>query len=156
MIALKILILINLLAYSVIVGQAYMYIIALTDVSKNLDAPSYVRLRQLIDKNFMAKYKWVVYISLLTAVLLCVFTASDPTGLLFISSAVAFLALIIDAALTMKGNLPINKLINSWTTENYPADWEIQRTKWLTIYSWRQVVNIIGFTSLLVGAIFGD
>ena len=148
--------LVNLLAYSIIVGQAYMYIIALTDVSKNLDAPSYTRLRQLIDKNFMAKYKWVVYISLLTSVLLCVFTASDPTGLLFISSAVALLALIIDTALTLKGNLPINKLINSWTTENYPADWGMYRTKWLSVYSKRQVVNIIGFTSLLIGTIFGN
>jgi len=145
----------NILAYSFIVGQAYMYIIALTNVQKNMDAPSYIELRQAIDKNFMAKYKWVVYVSLLTSVLLWVFTAGNPTGFLFISSAVALLALMVVHVLTLKGNLPINKVINGWTKDNYPVDWETYRTKWLHIYSIRQVAAIIGFTSLLLGAVFG-
>lgn len=154
--ALKIFMLLNLLAWSIIVGQAWMYIIALSDVSKKMDAPSYIQLRQLIDKNFMAKYRWVVYFVLISSVLLCVFTAAEPAGILFISSAIAMLCLVIDTLLTMKGNLPINKLINGWTTDKYPDDWEIHRTRWLSIYARRQVVNIIGFTSLLAGAIFGS
>jgi len=155
MIQLKILMLINLLVYSVIVGQAYMYIIALGNVQLSMDAPAYIQLRQLTDRNFMAKYKYVVYTSLVSSVLLCIFTAAHPTGFLFISAAVALLALIIDVLLTLKGNMPINKRINTWTTENYPGNWEMYRTKWLHTFSLRQVANIIGFASLLLGALFG-
>lgn len=152
---LKILMLVNLLAYSCIVGQAYMYIIALSDVSKKLDAASYIHFRQLTDVNFMAKYKYVIYGSLLTSLLLCIFTAGKPTGFLFISSVIAFAALVADILLAIKGNIPINKLINTWTRENYPPNWQTHRDKWLRIYSKRQVANITGFTSLLLGAIFG-
>lgn len=152
---LKILMLVNLLSYSWIVGQAYMYIIALSDVSKKLDAASYIHFRQLTDANFMAKYKYVIYGSLLTSLLLCLFTAGKPTGFLFISSVIAFAALIADVLLAIKGNIPINKRINSWTTENYPANWQTYRDKWLQVYSKRQVANIVGFTSLVLGAIFG-
>lgn len=155
MVLLKILMLLNLLLYSIIVGQAYMYIIALGNVQQSMDAPSYIQLRQLTDRNFMAKYKYVVYTSLVSSILLCIFTAAHPTGLLFISAAVALLALIIDVVLTLKGNMPINKRINTWTTDNYPGNWEMYRKKWLRTFSLRQVANIIGFTSLLLGAIFG-
>lgn len=152
---LKILILVNLLAYSWIVGQAYMYIIALSDVCKKMDAHSYIRFRQLTDVNFMAKYKYVMYASLLTSLLLCIFTSDKPGGLLFTSSVIAFVALVADVLLAIKGNVPINKLINTWSTEDYPANWQSYRDKWLHVYARRQLVNIAGFTSLLLGAIFG-
>ncbi len=152
---LKILILVNLLAYSWVVAQAYMYITALSDVSKKLDAVSYIRFRQLTDVNFMAKYKYVMYASLLSSLLLCIFTAGKPGGFLFISSVIAFTALVADVLLAIKGNVPINKLINTWSADNYPANWQTYRNKWLHVYSKRQVANIIGFTSLLLGAIFG-
>lgn len=155
MLYLKLLMFINLLAYSWIVAQAYMYIIAQTNVQKSMDAPSYIQLRQLTDRNFMAKYKYVIYVSLVTGLLLCIFTAQDPLGFPFISSAVAFTALVADVLLAIRGNIPINKRINTWTTENYPADWQTYRAKWLRVYRLRQVANIIGFTSLLLGALFG-
>jgi hypothetical protein len=155
MLATKILLLLNLLLSSIIVGQAYMYIIALTDVQKNLDAPAYIRLRQLIDRNFMAKYKYVIYASMISTPLLCILIGSEsPTGLLFICSLIALVAFIIDLILTVKGNLPINKMINGWSVDNYPGDWDKHREKWLRIYSYRQTVNFIGFISLLIGAIF--
>lgn len=155
MTSLKILMLINLLAYSIIAGQAYMYTIAQRNVQQSMDAPAYIQLRQLTDRNFMVKYKYVVYTSLISSILLCIITAHHPAGILFISSAVALLALIIDVILTLKGNMPINRLINTWTPENYPPDWEMYRKKWLHTFALRQLANITGFTSMLLGALFG-
>lgn len=152
---LKVMILLNLLAYSWIVGQAYMYIIALSDVTKKLDAASYIHFRQLTDVNFIAKYKYVIYASLLSSLLLCIFTAAKPGSFLFISSVIAFAALVADVLLAIKGNVPINKLINTWSADNYPANWQIYRNRWLHVYRKRQVANIAGFTSLVLGAVFG-
>jgi hypothetical protein len=47
---------------------------------------------------------------------------------LFITAIVAFVALITDVLL-MKGNMPINNLINTWTADNYPANWVEYRAK---------------------------
>lgn len=152
---LKIILLLNIITWSVIAGLAYMYIIALSDVSRNLDAPGYIRFRQLIDRNFMAKYKWVIYTAMLITPLLSIVAANN--GIVFIvCSLTTTCMLIIDLYLTLKGNLPINKLINTWEIDHYPDDWELYRAKWLSIYSRRQVVTIIGFISLVIAAVFGD
>lgn len=80
----------------------------------------------------------------------------QPKNLLFISSVIAWILLIVDILITLKGSMPINNKINSWSTENYPADWEMCRTKWLTLFHKRQIANIIGFLSLLAGAVFDN
>ena len=151
----NIIIFINLLAYSIIVSQSFSYIIALTDVQKNLSAASYIELRKLLDANFRKKFGIVVYTTLISSTLLTVLSAMNPTCLLFISSAIGLAALIIDILLMLKGNMPINNMINTWTSENHPADWKSYRAKWLSTFKKRQIANIIGFLSILIGAVFG-
>ncbi|MEI9945943.1 MAG: hypothetical protein WDN26_17195 [Chitinophagaceae bacterium] len=48
----SIIILLNLLAYSMVVSQSFSYMIALDNVQRNLPAASYIDLRKLLDKNF--------------------------------------------------------------------------------------------------------
>ena len=64
-------------------------------------------------------------------------------------------AFIIDILLTVKGNMPINNMINTWTEDHYPADWKTYRAKWLSIFGKRQIANIIGFLCLLMAVVFG-
>lgn len=150
----NIIIFINLLAYSFIVSQSFSYIIALTDTQKNMEADTYIELRKLLDKNFKKKYKFVIYISLVSSTVLTILTSMNTSSILFIGSAIALLALIIDIMLTLIGNMPINNLINTWTKDNYPSDWKTYRSKWLSIFSKRQIVTITGFLCLLIGVIF--
>lgn len=150
----KIMLLLTLLAYSVIVGQSYMYIIALKDVQNNMQADSYIELRKLTDTAFRANFKWVIYAALLFNLLLVISTIKNPGSLLFITIVIAFLALITDTLLAVKGNVPVNDLINSWSADNYPANWADYRAKWLNIFQYRQIANITGFVSLLIGAVF--
>ena len=151
----KIIMLVNLVAYSFVVSQSFSYIIALRNVQETMEAASYIELRQLLDKNYQVKFRIVIYVSLLSCSVLTMLCSRDPEGLLFISSVIALIALIVDIILTLKGNVPINKVINTWSAESYPADWKAYRAKWLSIYAKRQIVNIAGFLSLLLGAIFG-
>jgi hypothetical protein len=55
----------------------------------------------------------------------------------------------------MKGNMPMINFINAWTADNYPADWEYYRAKWLQIFFYRKIATTTGFFSLLIGAVFG-
>lgn len=151
----KIILLSAILSYSCVVSQSFMYIIALKNVQKSMNAASYIELRKLLDANFRANYKYAVYAALFTNLLLVLVNIKSPGSLLFIAAAIAFIALVADTLLMMKGSMPINKLINTWSVNNYPLNWEYYRTKWLRIFYYREIATIAGFISLLIGAVFG-
>ena len=115
--------LVNLLAYSFIASQSFSYIMAMTNVQKNMQPASYIELRKLLDKNYSVSYRIVFYIAIFTAVLLTLLCSMDPGCLLFISSAIGLVALLTEVLLAVKGNVPINKIINTWTADDYPANW---------------------------------
>jgi len=152
----KIIILLTLLAYSMIVSQSFMYILALKNVQLHLDANSYTELRKLIDTAMRSSFKYVIYAALLGNLLLVISTAKNPGSLLFITAVIAFVALVADTLLTVKGSLPINDVINTWKPDNIPANWADYRAKWLAVFQYRQIANIAGFVSLVLGVVFGS
>ena len=149
----NIIIIMNLVFYSIIVSQSYSYLISLSDVQKNMDAGEYISFRQKTDKNYRRKFAPVIYGTLASNILLIMVSGSHPTGLLFITALLAFIALVGDILFTLKGNMPINNLINTWTADKYPDNWETYREDWLQVFRKRQALNITGFILLLVGAI---
>lgn len=151
----KIILLVSVLTYSIIVSQSFMYILALKNMQLSLDGSTYTVVRKLIDSSMRDNFKYAVYGALIANLALVGITARNPGGLLFICSAIAFLALVADTVIMLKGNLPVNDLINSWSTDSIPQNWPEIRVKWFHYYHYRQVANIIGFCSLLTGAIFG-
>ncbi len=152
----KVVFLCTLLAYSMVVSQSFMYMLALKQVQLNLEAGPFIQLRQLIDASMTANFKYVVYTALLANLLLVILTVKSPRSWLFITAVIAFSALIVDVLFTLKGNLPINAIINTWSADRYPADWADYRVKWLNTFQYRQIANISGFISLLIGAVFGS
>ena len=150
----KALLFINLLGYAFIASQAFFYLLAMANAQRHLRAPAYVELRNLLDKNLNVRFRIVYYTVLVTSPLVCVLTARNTASLLFMTSAIACIALFIDVFVMMKGNMPLNRLIRSWTPENYPDNWEAYRAEWLRYYQLRQVAAITGFLSLLAGVIF--
>lgn len=151
----KIIFAITLLAHAIIASQAFVYILSLKEVQLNLGANAYTEIRKLIDISMRASFKYVIYAALLANVLLVIATVKTPTSLVFITATIALLALVAEILLTLKGNLPINDVINTWSADNVPANWTSFRDKWFTIFQYRQIASITGFISLLIGAVFG-
>lgn len=150
----KLILLSTLLAYGIIVSQSFMYILALRDVQTSFGPASYIEFRKHIDASMRKKFVYVVYTALFANLALVLSKASVPDSLLFVTALVSFAALVTDTWLTVKGNMPVNKIINTWTVENYPPDWTDFRATWLRIFRYRQVANITGFVILLIGVVF--
>jgi hypothetical protein len=150
----KLILLLTLVSYSMVVSQSFMYIISLRQVQLKMQGPSYVELRKLLDIVMKANFKYVVYIALLCNLLLIVVLSGEPGSISFISAVVAFAALVIDTLITIKGSFPINSIINNWEPNSLPSDWQAYRSKWLQVFGYRQMANIVGFLSLLVGLVF--
>lgn len=151
----KITLFITLLLYALVISQSFFYILAMSNVMKNMQPATYIESRKLLDKNLRISLLIVYYLALMSSIALTAFCVINPTGLLFFCSIIALVALLADVALTIKGNKPLNKTINTWTASDYPSNWEEYRSRWFSIYNIRQVLNITGFISLLAGLIFG-
>lgn len=152
----RIAIITNLVAYSVVASQPLFYVVAMSSAQRALSAPAYIELRQHIN-SVMSRRVSVIYLSTL-ATLLVLLAASYRSWNrnLLITSGIALVCLVIDIILMVRENVPINSVIDRWSTTNYPKDWEDYRAKWFAIFNYRQVVLLVGFLSLLVGAVFGS
>lgn len=151
----KILILGNLIGFAFVVSQPLFYLLAFSKAQKNLKAPSYIELRKLLDQNLQVTLRLAYYVALVTVVLLSVVAFTEHRWLLFTTSLVALAALATDIFLALKGDIPINNIINQWSPENYPRHWKLMREKWFYFFYLRQIAGITGFASLLIGAVFG-
>ncbi|MDZ7614280.1 MAG: hypothetical protein U5K51_11690 [Flavobacteriaceae bacterium] len=116
--------------------------------------PAYIELRNAINA-VMKRRVPVVYLGTLVSCI-AVLGASFLAGERWMAttSAVALAALVGDAALMLRENVPINGVIETWTPTRYPADWESYRTRWMAIFAVRQILLGAGFVSLLAGVVF--
>jgi len=146
---------VTLLLYSIIVSQSFSYIISQRQVQQAMDGEAYLQFRKLTDRLFQQRYRPVMYAGLLSNLALVMVSALSADKWVLISATTAFFALVADAMVTVKGNLPINAIINQWTEETLPTDWQQYRRRWLQVYSIRQVLSIVGYCSLLAAAVFG-
>lgn len=151
----KIILALTLTLYAVIASQSFMYILALKPATLGLDANGYINLRKLIDAAMMANLKYVMYAALAANLLLVAFLMKTPGSLLFILAAFSLLMLVVDILVAVKGNVPINAIINTWSADNYPTNWTEYRDRWLQLFQYRQVAVITGFISLVIGVVFG-
>jgi hypothetical protein len=145
--------LITLALYAFIASQPLFYLMALGTASERLSAPAYIELRQRIDQAIQNRLRYACYAALLFLLVLLVLAALRGSMPLLVTGAVALVALVTDLALAIKGNIPINARINTWTPEQYPTDWDAYRAQWLGIYRRRQVSICIGLTALLIGTV---
>ncbi len=146
--------LVNLVLFAVVASQPLFYAVALSHASRALSAPAFIELRNAINA-VMKRRVPAVYLGTL-ATCVGVLTLSLLAGELWMAatSGVALAALVGDTALMLRENVPINGVIETWTPTQYPADWESYRTRWMAIFAVRQVLLVVGFVSLLAGAVF--
>ena len=132
-----------------------MYILALKQVQINLSPSSYIELRKLMDTAMRSNFKYVMFTALIANVVLVAINFKQPGSVIFVTAVIALICLVADFVIIIKGNMPINDVINSWSVSNYPSNWAEYRNNWLRIFQYREAAAITAFVSLLIGAIFG-
>ena len=143
----------SLFAYTIVVSQPLLYVVALTEAQLALSAPAYIELRQRINPP-MTKRLPVIYLgTLATLVWVLVLSLRSGERGVLIGAGIALLSLVVDVVFMVRENVPINGVIDRWSSTDFPADWEEYRAKWFRIFRYRQVALLVGFASLLIGAV---
>jgi hypothetical protein len=151
---LRLSILMNLIAYATLVSQPLFYIIALTNAQRGLSGSAYVELRQRINAVMSRRVPVLYGATVVTVLALLVLSWRAGSGNVLVTTIVGFLCLVVDIVLMLRENVPINGVMDRWSIPGYPEDWAAYRDRWLAIFGYRQVVLLVGFVSLLVGAVF--
>lgn len=145
----------NLAAFSIVVSQPLFYLLALTEAQRGLSAAAYVELRQGLNRVMNRRLSVVYIAALVTSIVLLGLAYTAGSGLVLGTTALALLGLIADVAYMMRENVPINRVMDGWSPSDCPPDWHTYRDRWLGLFAYRQALLVVAFGSLLLGAVFG-
>lgn len=68
----------------------------------------------------------------------------------FIALLFAAGLLLISALVTKFGNQPINSIVMTWTTSDYPPDWQDYRDRWWMLHVVRSGASVLAFLLITI------
>jgi uncharacterized membrane protein len=122
---------------------------------KKISMANFISIRKEIDKLAEVRLRILYYSSLLIGFITVVVTWNYSNTAFFITCVVSFLCLLVDVAIAMKGNVPLNKIISSYINGNEHENWEMVRTQWIRYINLRAMFIGFGMTALLAALIIG-
>lgn len=144
-----------LLFFLIIVSQGVFYLFAMGKALSEISIPAYAEIRNSTDRVIEWRLKFVYPITLFIGIITTLFLLKTPGSPAFITTAIAIFCLLADLILAIKINMPINAKFHLYETGLKEVDWENLRRTWLQFLSYRGILQIVGFLSLLFGIIKG-
>jgi hypothetical protein len=144
----RIAIVLNLAVFSLVVSQPLFYLIALTHAQRALSAPAYIELRQHVNAIMNRRLPPIYVAALLLDITVLLVAIRAGAVLETVTAATTLLALLADAFFMIRENVPINGVMDAWSTTSYPPDWEHYRARWFEIFRHRQLVLLSRSTTV--------
>lgn len=142
-----------LLLYLIVVSQGIFYLFAASKAFSGISIDAYAQIRNSIDQVIEWRLKFVYPATLLVGLIVTLSLIKTPGSLIFITTAIAFVCVVVDLALAVKFNMPINAQFHTYTSSMQDVDWESLRKTWLEFLEYRAVVQVVGFLALLMGMV---
>ena len=89
----------------------------------------------------------------IVSVAVCVYLVKAVPGAFWLA-LLGLLFLIGDMAVTLTGNVPINKEVQSWNVAAPPPSWLRLRDRWEKFHTLRTVLIVMGFTLFASSVVF--
>jgi hypothetical protein len=152
----KILRLLQLVVYLIITSQVLFYLIILSDAMKQTSLENFIELRKIVDGLMGTRFRVIYYAGLILTLSVVILLLKKPDSVLFTTSCIALVCLIIDVSIAMKGNIPINNLINTYTAGDTTHDWSALRIQWLKLINIRGGFITVGMLSQIAGLLWAS
>ncbi|MBV2167060.1 MAG: DUF1772 domain-containing protein [Bdellovibrio sp.] len=143
---------ISLLMTGLMAGSSFAFVLGMGPAMERLTVGSYIELHQSMETVFVA---WTpfFYLALTLIIVTNLFLLrKDWRSLEFVLVAFALLCILDELVMTWTGNLPLNRVINSWQMMTPPADWIEVRSQWVRFMYIRCALLISGFGLLLASS----
>lgn len=126
--------------------------LVLNRVMADMDAATYIRVKQLFDEYAPRFAKPVMLGSIFTTL------AATIASLWFearvaVLCGIALIALVITLLSIVRGDLPINRMMAGWSPNNPPEEWRLVRARWERFFRFRTVSNAVATPVLLIAVV---
>ncbi|HRI59884.1 MAG TPA: hypothetical protein PK228_09175 [Saprospiraceae bacterium] len=142
----------NILLYALIAGQGFYMLLGGSQALKQLSVGAFIEQRQSVNKaiarNLTISYLFTLAYSASYILLLVWY---EMPLLQMAAALLAFLLLLADLFIATRGNLPLNKEIDTWQAHAHPMDWVTQRDLWISYMTWRNWLSILALVIFLLG-----
>ena len=97
----KILVLVNLMAFAFLASQPLFYLMAFSQAQKSLRATAYIELRKSLDKSIKPTLSFAYYFTMATMLLLLIASLQATNYLLLATTLISLAALVTDIVLAL-------------------------------------------------------
>jgi uncharacterized membrane protein len=143
---------ISLILTGLVAGTLTIGLVAVRPAMHSLPPTTYVLVKQAFDVSYPRFMKPLQIACLLTTVALTIAAAVDGATTRLILAALATVAVLTNIIVTVRGDLPINNAMATWTPDAPPGDWESHRARWDFFNSIRTTAAITALVLLSLAA----
>lgn len=140
----------NVLLYALIAGQGFYMLLGGSRALKQLSVGAFIEHRQSVDKAIARSLSISYLLTLAYSASYIFLVWYERPSLQLAPAILAFLLLVTDVFIATKGNVPLNKEINSWQEHAYPMDWITHRDLWIKYMTWRNWLSIFALIFFLL------
>ncbi len=143
---------ISLMMTGLMAGSSFAFVLGMGPAMERLTVGSYIELHQSMETVFVA---WTPFFYLALTLIITTnlfLLRKEWRSLEFVLVAFALLCILDELVMTWTGNLPLNRVINSWQMMTPPADWIEVRSQWVRFMYIRCALLISGFGLLLASS----
>lgn len=145
-----ILVLIALVLTAMLLGVHLFGVFAMNLAMSALDFDVYIRTKQSFDV-VVPRFARPLMLGALISTAMATFVAILQIGVgASLACGVGLAALAVTLLAILRGDLPINQAMASWSPENPPDDWQQVRTQWERFFAVRTAANAVALLALCV------
>ena len=152
MTALKYAHLINLILVSLLVGTEFAVSFFVHPVLSKLPQSVHLASVQVIGR-ILGKVMPIWMPLIIVSALPVLYFIGDINSAAFWLTAAGMLCIVLMLAISLFGNVPINKQVIEWNSQSPPDNWLELRNRWDSLHRIRVVLDIAALILLLLGAL---
>lgn len=103
---------------------------ALNPSWRTLAPTAYVEVKQAADRRFPVLMRPLTLAGLVVAAGLTLLAAVAGRGAVAVLGGVALAAAVVGLVAVLRGDLPVNQRMATWSAVDPPADWQAERARW--------------------------
>lgn len=154
MLTFKIIRLLHLVVYFFIAAQLVYYFYLMGDALKQVSIGTFLEERRVVHPLVVKKHQMVYYFGLFLSLLMVVLAQRQQSPLTLVTCSIAFVCIVAEVIISLKGNAPLNTLVQQYSLVDTTTDWEAVRRKWIELIKIRGLLITIGILSLFAGLVF--
>ncbi|MNJ91300.1 hypothetical protein D3C87_89510 [compost metagenome] len=147
---------ISILFVGLLAGNAFAFVLGVGPALEMLSVGTYVEFHQAM-MSFLGARAPILYAGSLMALSLSLVTMRKQWRTLeYVMVLFALICVLDELVMSVNGNLPLTRSIQSWQINQPPNNWAEVRSQWMYLMYWRCALLVSAFVLLLSASCFKD